>query len=501
NSIVFSARSAPTPPSYSLIWHSQMPQTNEAPDIVGLAYSPLGHLYVVDAQQGVSVFDATSGIFLISYPFLNPTQPTSIAIDSNGVVYIGDAICRCLQVLANRAWREPVGSFGEGAPFHFSIAPDNTLYAIDRSEEGFTARVLSGGERAIPLNFNAAAPPLLTVDRTGNVRVIEWLSSLIDNQINGAISLLEGDTFSLQSWLEIAPDFVTDVAADPSGHVVLALTDGRIAMVDSTGTLSEIAHEESAPRAIAFSPDGTLFVAREDGAIAARSTSAPPERMGDGTIIHDLPVQGTLTEGSASHEWHYEGTAGEQITISAVDLTRTDALDMALRLIGPDGGERAYNDDQLGVDLYGRFDAQIVDFVLRDTGTYTIVVEWVRGAGTYTLGVSNNRHFELNPDVAARLEGHLQDVFPTQRWVFDGRAGQVVTFTMLAESGNLDPALELIQPGGSTLAYNDDAANPDLGTDAQLFRIQLPDDGVYVLEASRFDGTGRYSIVGLLNGE
>jgi hypothetical protein len=450
----------------------------------------------------VSVFDASSGTFLVTYPFLNPTQPTGIAIDSNGIVYIGDTICRCLQVLANRVWREPMGSFAEGAPFHLSIAPSDTLYAIDRSGEGYTVRVLAGeSESTVPLNFNAAAPPLLTVDSVGNVKVIEWLASLIDNQISGAVSSLGDDALSLRHWLEISPNFVNDIATDPGARLVLALADGRITMVNEEGALSEIAREDSAPRAIAFSPDGTLYVAREDGVVVARSTSTSPEQMGDGTIIQDIPVQGTLAVGNASHEWRYVGTAGDQISISAVDLTRTDALDMAVRLIGPDGGERAYNDDQLGADLYGRFDAQIRDFVLRDAGTYTIVVEWIQGAGTYTLGISTNRHFELSADVAARLEGHLQDVFPTQRWVFDGRAGQVVTFTMFGESGNLDPALELIQPGGATLAYNDDAANPDLGIDAQLFRVQLPDDGAYVLEASRFDGTGNYSIVGVLNGE
>lgn len=502
NSIVFSAQSAPTPPSYALVWRSQIPQITEEPaNIVALAYSPFGQLYAVDDRQGVNIFDATTGDYLVTQPFLNPTQPTSIAIDASGVVYVGDSICRCLQMLANRTWREPLGSFAESAPFHLGIVPDGTLYVVDGSSEGYTARVFENErERTIPLNFNGAAPPLLTIDSAGKVQVIEWLSSLIDNEISGAVSQLDNDAPALQYWLDLAPDAVTDIAIDSGNHLVLALADGRIVLADSDGILSDMVREDSMPRALAFAPEGTLFIAREDGSIVARSSSAPPERTGDGRIVHDLPVQGTLNENIAHHEWLYEGTGGEQITISAVDLTRTDALDMAVRLIGPDGGERAYNDDQLGLDLYGRFDAQIADFVLRENGTYRIVVEWIRGEGTYTLGVSANRRFELNAGSAARLEGNLQDVFPTQRWIFDGHAGQVVTFTMFGESGNLDPALELLQPGGSTLAYNDDAYDPELGVNAQLFRVQLPDDGIYVLEASRFEGTGDYTIVALING-
>ncbi|MCI0349695.1 MAG: hypothetical protein L0Z53_09745, partial [Acidobacteriales bacterium] len=393
NSIVFSAHSAPTLPSYTLIWRSELPQTTEdtPPNIVGLAYSPFGQLYVVDSSQGLSAFDASTGAYLVTYPFLNPTQPSSIAIDSFGAVYVGDSVCRCLQVLANRIWREPLGSFGADAPFHLSAAPDGTLYVVDRTTEGYSARILAGGsERTVPLNFNGAAPPLLAVDSMGRALVIEWLSSLIDNEISGAVSQLENDSPVLQYWLNLPPDAVTNITFDPGDDLILALSDGRVALVDSDGTLSDVVREDSAPRALAFAPDGTLFIARQDGAIVARSASAPPERTGDGTVLNDVPVQGMLGENRERHEWLYEGTAGEQITISAVDLTHTDVLDMAVRLIGPDGGERAYNDDQRGADLYGRFDAQIADFVLRESGTYTIVVEWVRGEGTYTLGVSAN---------------------------------------------------------------------------------------------------------------
>jgi DNA-binding beta-propeller fold protein YncE len=504
NSLVFSASSAPTAPTYSLVWRAELPENagEDTPvQIAGLAYSPLGQLYAVEATQGVLVYDPRSGAYLVTYPFINPSQPTSIAVDGSGAAYVADITCRCLQTLVNRVWREPLGAFGGGAPFEVDVAPDGSLYAVDRTTNGFSLRLFrDGNPLTIPLNFNGAAAPLVAVDGSSRVTIIEWLSSLIDGDINGAVSTLEDRSTSLHYWLDIAPDAVSDAVMDATDHLVVALADGRVALVGTDGSLFELVREDSTPRALTFGPDGTLFVAREDGSIVARSANAAPERTGDGTVVNDVPVQGTLNESVLRQEWRYAGTAGEQITISAVDLTRTDALDMSLRLIGPDGGELAVNDDQLGLDLYGRFDAQIADQVLRAEGTYTIVVEWVRGAGTYTLGVSANRRFELSADSAAHLEGALQDVFPVQRWVFEGRSGQVVTFTMFAESGDLDPALEVIQPGGTTLAYNDDADDPELGINPQLFRVELPDDGIYVLEASRFEGSGRYSIVALVNG-
>lgn len=505
NSVVFSADSTPTAPTYALLWRTEIPAalniegTPMPPRIVGLAHSPFDLLYVVDANQGLIALDPTTGARIITFPFANPSQPNSVAVTPSGAVYVADTACRCLLTFANRSWINPLGSFGGGAPLDVSAAADGTLYTIDRQADGYAIRTLADtSSRSIPLNFNGAAAPLLAVDADGNVTVVEWLSSLIDGDINGAVSHLDGDTTALQYWLDAPADAVNDLAISPDGQLVAALADGRIAGVNH-GALVELARENSTPRALAVAPDGTLYVGLEDASVVARSASVTPERSGDGSIRHDVPVQGRLSEDVVRQEWHYEGTAGEQITINAVDLTRTDALDMAVRLTGPDGGERAYNDDQSGLDLYGRFDAQIAGFVLRETGTYTISVEWLRGAGTYTLGVSANHRFELVTGSAARLEGALQDVFPVQRWIFEGQVGQVVTFTMLVESGDLDPALELIQPGGSRMAYNDDAADPELGVNAQLFRVTLPDSGIYVLEASRYEGSGHYTIVALVN--
>jgi hypothetical protein len=206
-----------------------------------------------------------------------------------------------------------------------------------------------------------------------------------------------------------------------------------------------------------------------------------------------------VDEAQPSQTWTYSGRAGETATISAVDPTRTNGLDMAVRVIAPDGRELAYNDDQRGPDLWGRFDAQIRDLVFPSDGQYTIIVDRVQGAGSYVLGVIPDREIILSPDEAITVTGRLMDVFPVERWVFEGRAGQNITLTMFAESGNLDPALEVLRPSGGTLAYNDDAYDPQLGTNAQLFRLLLPEDGTYVIEASRFDGTGRYTIIGVVN--
>jgi hypothetical protein len=79
--------------------------------------------------------------------------------------------------------------------------------------------------------------------------------------------------------------------------------------------------------------------------------------------------------------------------------------------------------------------------------------------------------------------------------MFEGHAGDVLTFTMTGESGTLDPALTLLKPDGDLLAFNDDASDPQLDVNAQVSRVSLPVDGLYIVEAGRYEGAGRYNLV------
>jgi outer membrane protein assembly factor BamB len=503
NSLTFSADSPPNPPTYSSIWNNTLPAPIESPfdapepRIAGLSATE-EQVLAVDAARGVVEFDATTGGLIGVYPFLNPSTPTGIAALPNGEVIIGDSVCRCLQRLtAARQWGESFGSFAGNAPFSLMVSPSGSLYAVDSTDEGYVLRIFLGGtDREIPMNFNAAAPPLIAVGMD-QVYVIEWLQSLIDNQTSGAVSLIQDGVPMLQYWLPFTPEEVSAASVSADGHLVLALSDGRVMQADETGNLTQLFADSPTPRAITFQND-QLYLARNDGSIIARSLNAPPERRGSPILQPDVPVQGTVSDLISGQRWTFEGEAGQVVTLSATDLQRRDTVDMALRLLSPNGSELAYNDDQLGVDLFGIFDAQIPDLVLPETGTYTVIVEHVGGSGTYTLGLTADRRFALE-NSGVTLRGELQDVFPVQRWVFSGQRGQVVTFTMTATGGTLDPALELLLTDGRTLAYNDDGADPELGTNAQLFRITLPADGDYVLEASRFEGSGEYSIVAVVN--
>lgn len=70
-------------------------------------------------------------------------------------------------------------------------------------------------------------------------------------------------------------------------------------------------------------------------------------------------------------------------------------------------------------------------------------------------------------------------------FVFEGEEGAIFNIQMVADTGDLDPYLLLLDENGSTLIENDDDPLGS-GRDAYIRDFALPDDGRYVIIAGRF---------------
>lgn len=115
------------------------------------------------------------------------------------------------------------------------------------------------------------------------------------------------------------------------------------------------------------------------------------------------------------------------------------------------------------------------------------------GRGGYIGGNSTTLNYASVTPIAISLNqqvlGTISSDKPFDVYAFNGRTGQVVNILMANSSGTLDTKLFLVGPSGREVADNDDAgaASPTgRGTDAVISNFTLPEDGQYLVIATRF---------------
>lgn len=105
------------------------------------------------------------------------------------------------------------------------------------------------------------------------------------------------------------------------------------------------------------------------------------------------------------------------------------------------------------------------------------------------------------PITTGEFSGEITDDNFSQRYSFEGVAGDVVTITMLADESALDPFLFLFDDTGQVLANGDDI--DPTNRNAQI-EYELPLSGTFIIEATRYQqelgtSTGAYTLNFSLN--
>lgn len=96
--------------------------------------------------------------------------------------------------------------------------------------------------------------------------------------------------------------------------------------------------------------------------------------------------------------------------------------------------------------------------------------------------------------------GTISEEQPEQVYRFNGSTGDIVTITMVADDeSELDTRLFLYTAASyeddSDIASNDDAADSSVGSfNSQIAGFELPEDGEYVIVATRFRGEGDFTL-------
>ncbi len=142
-------------------------------------------------------------------------------------------------------------------------------------------------------------------------------------------------------------------------------------------------------------------------------------------------------------------------------------------------------------------DRYLISFTLDANGQLTL------GEGGIVNGIDSL-------DIQSQLEGAVIIDPSTPRngsitadnkfdvFVFTASAGDVYSIAMNKTSGNLDPSLYLVGPGGDQVAANDDAV-PGETTNSLISNLTLPADGQYIIIATHFGAryggtTGTYTL-------
>ncbi|HLL13963.1 MAG TPA: pre-peptidase C-terminal domain-containing protein [Pyrinomonadaceae bacterium] len=236
-------------------------------------------------------------------------------------------------------------------------------------------------------------------------------------------------------------------------------------------------------------------------------------------ITSGTPVNGTLTasdcnnpfplpngqpDNSKIDEYTFNGTAGQQVTVS---MTST-AFDTVLYILDSNNNILAFNDD---IDD-STTNSRISLFTLPANGSYSILANSFRPfpeeQGAYTLTLTGGA--TCNPTPIAygdTKQGTLnsgdcvnpidEDGTPVDFYTFNGTAGQQIAITMTTTSGNLDPYLYLLLPSGDLLADDDNGGG---GTAARIPQStgfgRLPVSGTYTIVANTLSAsqTGNYNL-------
>ena len=168
-------------------------------------------------------------------------------------------------------------------------------------------------------------------------------------------------------------------------------------------------------------------------------------------------------------------------------------LDPRVDLATADGVVLISNDDDPQAE--GTLDAGIRNFTVLKSGVYLIVAtRFGEKAGDtdggFVLEVQRTPPEELGKrpeearliDYGMDVSAAVDDDVPVRYFRFDARRGDVITATLNAEAGNLDPLLKLIDANLTELASNDDTRD---GRDARIAAFTLPEAGTYYLVATR----------------
>ena len=205
--------------------------------------------------------------------------------------------------------------------------------------------------------------------------------------------------------------------------------------------------------------------------------------------------RGVITDPNQVLRFAFLGFADSFVTFGMNAPADSD-VNPYLELRAPDGSIIVQSDG-----YYGTTDALVVHYQLPETGVYELLASSQDFIGTGAYMVAIGQDFVLY-DVERGIGAHNQPIIATIEnlgvrdvWYIDLEAGEEVTISVEDwGSESVDPMVELVSPGGETLAFDDDSGNDK---NALISAVRAPVSGRYIINVAAYDhgSKGTYRLI------
>lgn len=238
----------------------------------------------------------------------------------------------------------------------------------------------------------------------------------------------------------------------------------------------------------------TIRAGRSKGTKGQFTVALKARRAGESRAGIDFPgtASGRLSTTTPTVTYEFRATAGEILSVE-VKADTTTRFNPIIALLDPADKELTRS----SVNKTAPTVANLSRIVIKASGVYSIVVQAEKTVGKFDVEIKREQKAEM-----LLLDTPLEEAISTseteQRYLFEGKMGDLVTITMTTKSGTLDPLLRLLTLDGKQIAQNDNATGTGLKkTDAQIAKFKLPADGFYIVVAGRAAAgrtTGTYTL-------
>lgn len=381
-------------------------------------------------------------------------------------------------------------------------------------ENGFTS---GDYELTLVATSSGGVEPVEPVGMTGDLNYGDSITSTLNDEVfseTHTFTANAGDVVTIEAALVTGTgNLDTNLKLlDAEGNILaenddieLTTTNSRIAdfILPDTGTYSIVVSRYLGADG-ATTGDYTLTLTLVAGAEPTGTGNDTPPTIGGVdtgeavTLSYGDTASGVLDAETYQVLYAFTGQAGDVVTIAMQAAVIDSNLDSRLMLLGPDGSTVLAENDDFD---FNSLDARIENFELPESGTYTVVAtrfdaEAGLSSGDFTLSLVLAAEGLPTPPVAtndsvleygASVRGAISNTTYEVEYTFQGSAGDVVSISMTATAGDLDPLLVLYGPFGEVLNFNDDVNTVEGNYNSALV-FRLPQDGEYMILATRFDG-------------